>query len=115
VGADLRRGCAQGASRLGGRGRPADRGPGALGLVPTPVALAGFVLEVVAHTHDVAAGIGRTDLLDERLGHAALGIAERFLPAALRGSGAVFAEPVAVPATAGSYERLAAFLGRAPG
>ena len=85
------------------------------GLVPTPVALAGFVLEVVAHTHDVAAGIGRTDLLDERLGNAALGIAERFLPAALRGSGAVFAEPVAVPATAGSYERLAAFLGRAPG
>jgi uncharacterized protein (TIGR03086 family) len=84
------------------------------GLVPTPVALAGFVLEVVAHTHDVAEGIARTELLDERLGDAALGIAERFLPAALRGNGAVFAEPVAVPPTAGAYGRLAAFLGRAP-
>jgi hypothetical protein len=78
------------------------------------VALAGFVLEVVAHTHDVAAGIGRTDLLDERLGDAALGLAERFLPAALRGDGAVFAQPVAVPPAAGPYGRLAAFLGRAP-
>ena len=56
------------------------------GLVPTQVALAGFVLEVVAHTHDVAAGIGLPELLDERLGNAALGIAERFLPAAPRGA-----------------------------
>jgi uncharacterized protein (TIGR03086 family) len=82
------------------------------GLVPAPVALAGFVLELVAHTHDVAGSIGRTELLDDRLGTAALGIAERLLPAALRSDGAAFAGPVPVPPTAGVYARLAAFLGR---
>jgi uncharacterized protein (TIGR03086 family) len=84
------------------------------GLVPAPVALAGFVLELVAHTHDVAGSIGRTDLLDERLGTAALGIAERLLPAALRSDGSAYAAPVPVPPDAGVYVRLAAFLGRAP-
>jgi uncharacterized protein (TIGR03086 family) len=84
------------------------------GLVPAPVALGGFVLEIVAHAHDVAQGIGRTDLLDERLAGAALGIAERLLPADLRGDGAAFDAPMPVPANAGVHERLAAFLGRAP-
>jgi len=84
------------------------------GVVPAPVALAGFVLELVAHTHDVAGGIGRTDLLDERLGNAALGFAERFLPPALRSDGGSFAEPVPVPPDADVYVRLAGFLGRAP-
>jgi uncharacterized protein (TIGR03086 family) len=84
------------------------------GLVPAPVALAGFVLELVAHTHDVAGSIGRTELLDERLGNAALGFAERFLPPALRSDGGSFAEPVPVPPDADVYVRLAGFLGRAP-
>jgi uncharacterized protein (TIGR03086 family) len=84
------------------------------GLVPAQVALAGFVLELVAHTHDVAQSVGRTELLDERLGNAALGIAERFLPADLRGDGAAFAAPVPASPAAGVYERLAAFLGRRP-
>ena len=82
-------------------------------MVPAPVALSGFVLELVAHTHDVAVGIGRPEPLDERLGTAALGIAERFLPADLRGDGTAFAEPVPVRPTADVYTRLAAFLGRA--
>ena len=67
------------------------------GLVPAPVALSGFVLELVAHTHDVAVGIGRPEPLDERLGAAALRIAERLLPADLRGDGTAFAGPVPVP------------------
>jgi uncharacterized protein (TIGR03086 family) len=84
------------------------------GLVPAQVALSGFVLELVAHAHDVALSVGRTELLDERLGVAALGIAERFLPADLRGDKAAFAAPVPASPTAGVYERLAGFLGRAP-
>jgi hypothetical protein len=56
--------------------------------------------------------VGRREPLDERLGEAALRIAERLVPAGLRGDGSAFAEPVDVPATAGVHARLAAFLGR---
>ncbi len=46
---------------------PADvRAPWAL--VPAPVALSGFVLELVAHTHDLAVAIGRSEPLDDQLG-----------------------------------------------
>jgi uncharacterized protein (TIGR03086 family) len=99
------------------RGAWADAsGPGDVrvpwGLVPAPVALSGFVLEIVAHTHDLAVATGATEPLDDRLGQAALRIAERLVPAGLRSGGSAFADPVAVAATAGAYERLAAFLGR---
>jgi uncharacterized protein (TIGR03086 family) len=84
------------------------------GLVPAPVVLSGFVLELVAHSHDMAVSLGRAESLDERLGEAALRIAERLLPPALRGESDAFAEPVPVASAAGVYARLAAFLGRTP-
>jgi uncharacterized protein (TIGR03086 family) len=82
------------------------------GLVPAPVALSGFVLELVAHAHDLAVVVGRRELLDERLGEAALRIAERLVPAAVRVEGSAFGAPVPAPATADAYVRLSAFLGR---
>ena len=114
MGARLRRGCPHGAGRLGRRIARTGRRRGSLGARPGAGRPAGFVLELVAHTHDVAGSIGRTDLLDERLGNAALGLAERFLPPAFRSDGASFAEPVPVPPDADVYARLAGFLGRVP-
>jgi uncharacterized protein (TIGR03086 family) len=91
--------------------RPADlRVP--WGLLPGPVALSGFVLELVAHSHDLAVAVGRTDLLDSRLGEAALRIAERLVPADLRDDRGAFAAPVPSPPDADVHGRLAAFLGR---
>jgi uncharacterized protein (TIGR03086 family) len=84
------------------------------GLVPAPVALSGFVLELVAHTHDLASSLGRAEALDERLGEEALRIAERLVPGGLRGEDSAFAAPVDVPPSAPAYARLAGFLGRAP-
>jgi uncharacterized protein (TIGR03086 family) len=83
------------------------------GLVPGPVALSGFVLELVAHSHDLAVSVGRTDLLDARLGAAALRIAERLVPADLRADRGAFAAPRPAPSGADAFGRLAAFLGRA--
>jgi uncharacterized protein (TIGR03086 family) len=83
------------------------------GVVPPPVALSGFVLELVAHTHDLAVGTGQREPPDERLAAAGLRIAERLVPAALREGGA-FADPVPPPPDASGVDRLAAFLGRAP-
>jgi uncharacterized protein (TIGR03086 family) len=92
--------------------RPADvRVP--WGLVPRPVALSGFVLELVAHSHDLAVGVGRTDLLDARLGEAALRIAERLVPGDLRADRGAFAAVRPAPSGADAFGRLAAFLGRA--
>ncbi|MGK5114734.1 TIGR03086 family metal-binding protein [Geodermatophilus sp. CPCC 205506] len=90
---------------------PADV-PAPWGLVPGPVALSGFVLELVAHTHDLVVGTGSPEPLDDRLATAALRIAERLVPAALRG--AAVADPVPAAPGAADYARLAAFLGRAP-
>ena len=84
------------------------------GRVPAPVALSGFVLELVAHTHDLAVAVGRSEPLDEQLGQAALRIAQRLLPAELRTGGEAFAAPVPASATADVFGRLAAFLGRTP-
>jgi uncharacterized protein (TIGR03086 family) len=84
------------------------------GLLPGPAALSGFVLELVAHTHDLAVATDQGDPLDPRLAEAAQRIAERLAPPALRISGGSFADPVPAPANADAYERLAAFLGRAP-
>ena len=90
---------------------PADV-PAPWGPVPGPVALSGFVLELVAHTHDLAVSLGRTDVLDRRLGGAALRIAERLVPAGLRRGSQAYAEPVPAPPSADGYVRLAALLGR---
>jgi uncharacterized protein (TIGR03086 family) len=84
------------------------------GLWPAPVVLSGFVLEVVAHTHDLAVATGHREVLDDGLALPALRIAERLVPGSLRGRGAAFADPVPAPDDAEPWTRLAAFLGRAP-
>jgi uncharacterized protein (TIGR03086 family) len=83
------------------------------GLLPGPAVLSGFVLELVAHTHDLAVGTDQPDMLDQRLAGAAHRVAERLVPPGLRGTGA-FADPRPAPSGADAYVRLAAFLGRAP-
>jgi uncharacterized protein (TIGR03086 family) len=92
---------------------PADV-PVSWGVLPGPAGMSGFVLELVAHTHDLAVSTGNLSALDQRLASAALRTAERLVPAALRGNGGAFADPVAAPSGAGAYDLLAAFLGRAP-
>jgi uncharacterized protein (TIGR03086 family) len=84
------------------------------GLLPGPVALSGFVMELVAHTHDLAVSTGQREPLDQRLATAALRVAERLAPAPLRSGGSPFAAPVPAAADADAYGRLSAFLGRAP-
>jgi uncharacterized protein (TIGR03086 family) len=93
---------------------PADVGA-PWGLLPGPVALSGFVLELVAHTHDLAAATGRGGPLDERLATAALRIAERLVPPILREGGRSFAAPVPPPADADAGTRLSGYLGRGAG
>ncbi|MGY1710464.1 TIGR03086 family metal-binding protein [Geodermatophilus sp. SYSU D00758] len=92
---------------------PADV-PAPWGAVPAPAGLSGFVLEVVAHTHDLAVATSSGARLEEGLAVAALDIAERLVPPGLRGESGAFGGPVPVPADAGPYDHLAAFLGRAP-
>jgi uncharacterized protein (TIGR03086 family) len=84
------------------------------GLLPGPAVLSGFVLELVAHTHDLAVSTDHRHPLDQRLAEAAHRVAQRLVPPALRGAGGAFADPVPAPSGADAYTRLAAFLGRAP-
>jgi uncharacterized protein (TIGR03086 family) len=84
----------------------------AWGLLPAPVVLSGFILEVIAHAHDLAVATGHRPALDDGLAVPALRIAERLVPASLRGRGSAFAGPVPVPDDADDWTRLAAFLGR---
>lgn len=84
------------------------------GLLPGPAALSGFLLEVVAHTHDLAVSTGQREPLDPRLAEAAQRAAARLVPPELRGNGAAFADPVPAPGDADAYVRLAAYLGRVP-
>jgi uncharacterized protein (TIGR03086 family) len=82
------------------------------GLLPGPVAQSGFVLELVAHTHDLAVATGQEGRLDEGLARAALEIAERLVPATLRDDATSFAPALPTPADADAYSRLAGHLGR---
>jgi uncharacterized protein (TIGR03086 family) len=84
------------------------------GRLPGPAALSGFVLELVAHTHDLALATEQREPLDQPLADAAHRVAERLAPPALRGTGKAFAAPVPAPPGADAYARLAAYLGRAP-
>jgi uncharacterized protein (TIGR03086 family) len=84
------------------------------GALPGPAGASGFVLELVAHASDLAVSTGYPEPLDERLATAALRIAERLVPASLRGTGSAFARPVPPPPGADAPARLAAYLGRAP-
>jgi uncharacterized protein (TIGR03086 family) len=82
------------------------------GRLPSPVALSGFVLELVAHAWDLATGIGDRARLDPGLAAAALRIATRLVPAELRDDGGAFGPPVPAPVGADSATHLAAYLGR---
>jgi uncharacterized protein (TIGR03086 family) len=84
------------------------------GLLPGRAVLSAFVLELVAHTHDLAVSTDQRQPLDQRLAEAPHRVAERLVPPALRGTGGAFAGPVPAPPGADAYGRLAAFLGRVP-
>jgi uncharacterized protein (TIGR03086 family) len=83
------------------------------GRLPAAVPLSGFVLELVAHTHDLAVSTACPERLDPRLAAAALRAAERLVPPDLRRADAAFAAPVQTT-SADPYDRLAAYLGRRP-
>ena len=83
------------------------------GKVPGRVALAGYVREVLAHGWDLAVATGQETELDQELGAFALAVAKRSLPAGGR-DGIPFGPVVEVPAGAGTYTQLAAWLGRTP-
>jgi uncharacterized protein (TIGR03086 family) len=85
---------------------------GPWGMVPAPVALSGFVLELVAHAWDLAVGIGEPARLDPDLAAAAMRIATRLAPAELRDDGGAFGPPRTAPAGADPATQLAAYLGR---
>jgi uncharacterized protein (TIGR03086 family) len=86
--------------------------PAPWGRVPSPVALSGFVLELVAHAWDLAVSIEKRPRLDPALADAALQIATRLVPAELRDDGGAFAPPVPAPVGADPATKLAAYLGR---
>jgi uncharacterized protein (TIGR03086 family) len=83
------------------------------GKVPGRVALAGYVREVLAHGWDLAVATGQETELDQELGAFGLEVARRSLPAGDR-AGIPFGPVVEVPAGAGTYAQLAAWLGRTP-
>ncbi|MFH8222849.1 TIGR03086 family metal-binding protein [Streptomyces sp. NPDC018057] len=84
------------------------------GEVPGRAALAGYVMELVAHTWDLNEAVGRPLELDPALSEAALDAARRMLPESGRGEGVPFADPRPVDEGADAHERLAAWLGRTP-
>ncbi|MEV7688808.1 TIGR03086 family metal-binding protein [Streptomyces bungoensis] len=85
------------------------------GEVPGHAALSGYVMEIVTHTWDLSEAVGHPHELDPELAEFALATARRVLPAALpRDAETPFGAIREVPEGAGAYERLAAWLGRAP-
>ena len=83
------------------------------GKVPGRAVIAGYVREVLAHGWDLAVATGQQAELDEELGAFALAVSKRSLPADGR-EGIPFGPVVTVPEEAGTYAKLAAWLGRTP-
>jgi uncharacterized protein (TIGR03086 family) len=84
------------------------------GEVPGRGAAMAYVQELTTHAWDLAAALGRPDVLDPRLAELALVAAHRYLPAQPRGGPIPFEAPVEVAADAPPYDRLVAWLGRDP-
>jgi len=85
------------------------------GKVPGRIALSGYVQEVLAHGWDLAKATGQPTEGDPELATWALAISRRILPPEIRGQeGVPFGPVVEVPADAGPYTQLAAWLGRHP-
>jgi uncharacterized protein (TIGR03086 family) len=74
-----------------------------------------YALELTVHAWDIAATIGVTADLDPWLAEATLPFAHQMVPADIRGGEMPFEAVVPVPDDAPPYDRLVAFLGRAPG
>ncbi|POX52342.1 TIGR03086 family protein [Streptomyces sp. Ru71] len=77
-------------------------------------ALSGYVMEIVTHTWDLSEAVGHPLALDPELAGFALATAERVLPATRRGGDTPFERVRPAAEDAGVYDRLAAWLGRAP-
>src|SRR3954447_25791954 len=84
------------------------------GEVPGRGAALAYVQELTTHAWDLAAALGRPDVLDPGLAELALVAAHRYLPAQPRGGPIPFEAPVEVAADAPPYDRLVAWLGRDP-
>jgi uncharacterized protein (TIGR03086 family) len=84
------------------------------GRMPLRAGFAAYVGELTTHGWDLAAALGRRDLLDESLGEAAAAIVISRIPAGPRDE-MPFAEVVPVPDDAPAYDRLAGWMGRDPG
>jgi len=85
------------------------------GKVPGRIALSGYVQEVLAHGWDLATATGQPAEGDPELATWALAISKRILLPEIRGQeGVPFGSVVEVPADAGPYLQLAAWLGRHP-
>jgi uncharacterized protein (TIGR03086 family) len=83
------------------------------GSVPGRMALGGYLMEAAAHGWDIAQVVGPGLALDPELALAALGTAEKVLPAERNREGLPFGPLVEAPADADAYTRLAGWLGRA--
>ncbi|MDO0925616.1 TIGR03086 family metal-binding protein [Streptomyces sp. TG1A-8] len=85
------------------------------GEVPGHAALSGYVMEIVTHTWDLAEALGRPHGLDPELAEFALANARRVLPDSRpRDAATPFDARREASEGAGAYERLAAWMGRAP-
>ncbi|MFD9098392.1 TIGR03086 family metal-binding protein [Streptomyces collinus] len=85
------------------------------GEVPGHAALSGYVMEIVTHTWDLAEAVGHPFALDPDLADFALATAQRVLPDSRpRDEETPFDTRREAPEGAGRYERLAAWMGRAP-
>lgn len=83
------------------------------GRLPLGAALGVFVGEFVTHDWDLAAAIGRTDLLDDGLGQHALALVTARIPREPR-THTPFGEVVPIPSDAPVHDRLAGWMGRDP-
>ena len=84
------------------------------GKVPGRIAVSGYVQEIVTHGWDLARATGQPAELDPELASWVLAVAQRILPPEPRGGEIPFGPVVPVPADAGRYAQLAAWLGRQP-
>jgi uncharacterized protein (TIGR03086 family) len=74
----------------------------------------GYTQELLAHTWDLAVATGQRARLDDDLAAPTLDFAHERVPAEPRGGPIPFAPPVELASSGGTYERLAAWLGRDP-
>lgn len=95
-------------------GAPADRVVDLpFGRMPLDAALGVYVGEFVTHSWDLAAAVGRADLLSDDLGARALAMVTARIPRSPRAP-TPFGDVVPVAADAPVYHRLAGWMGRDP-